>query len=269
MSSGKTMSGKEASGGMVIVYYMDRLGPIFLMGQETTYLTETHNVTAFRSSEGKNVRESFLYKGDIKNAEDLAAAKKKFTRVCKELEAFNPRFIKRVTFGDVKMSKGSPGYISAKPRCVGDDNAGRYGFTKGGYEASEDGSINDTVVRECEQETAVKLDIKRLIETKKLFSKGKAPYALYLYELTASEYQSIHDNNTLTKKNADYENELHDIKFIRVPKMDLKKFFINTISREAYEDSIDIINAKKGGKKTRRVRRKPTGKTRRATKYKN
>jgi hypothetical protein len=269
MSSGKTMSGKEASGGMVIVYYMDRLGPIFLMGQETTYLTETHNVTDFKSSEGKKVREAFLYKGDINNPVDLEAAKKKFGKLCKELEAFNPRFIKRVTFGDVKMSKGSPGFISAKPRCVGDDNVGRYGFTKGGYEASEDGSINDTVVRECEQETSVKLDIKRLVETKKTFSKGKAPYALYLYELSDSEYQSIHDNKTLTKKNADYENELHDIKFIRVPKMDLKKFFINSISREAYEECIsDILNAKKGGRKTRRIRDKNNSKTRKDTKYK-
>lgn len=261
------MSGKEASGGMVIVYYMDRLGPIFLMGQETTFLTETHNVKAFRSSEDEDVWKAFLYKGDIKNTEDLAAAKKKFTRVCKELEAFNPRFIKHVTFSDLKMSRASPGNISAKPRCVGSDNAGRYGFTKGGYEASEDGSINDTVVRECEQETSVKLDIKKLVETKKLFSKGKSPYALYLYELAASEYQSLHDNNTLSKKNADYENELHDIKFIRVPKMDLKKFFINSISREAYEECIsDILNGKKGGKKTRRTRRKNNSKTRRNAK---
>jgi hypothetical protein len=49
--------------------------------------------------------------------------------------------------------------------------------------------------------------------------------------------------------------------------MDLKKFFINTISRESYEDAIkDILNVKKGGKKTRRAIRKKTGKTRRVKK---
>ena len=225
MPTGKTTNGTDASGAMVLVYYMDRLGPSFLMGQETSYLTENHKMGAFKSEKGDNIWKAFLYPGTVKNPADLAAAKHKFTGLCKELEKFNPRFVKHVTFADVKNSKVEPGNISAKPRSVADKNSDRYGFPKGGFESDEDPSVNDTVIRECQQETGVKLDITKLKEV--TLPKRDGYYALFLYELSQMEFDAIHKAQTLKEKNDQYENELHNVRFIRIPDIDLKKFCIN------------------------------------------
>lgn len=256
MSHGKTINGKNADGGIVIVYYIDRLGPIFLMGQETTFLTEVHKMTTFKSKDEEDIWKAFLHKGDLSNKKDLDAAKKKFTKICKELELFNPRFLKHVTFSDVKNSKASPGNISAKPRCVKEENMDRYGFTKGGYNNSLDASINDTVVRECFEETSIQLDITRLVDTEELYNtKGDKKYALFLYELTTLEYESIHTDAILERKNTDYENELHNIRFMRIPTGNLKNFFINSISHETYKYSIKLILKRKNGGKIKYSRR--------------
>lgn len=256
MPTGKTISGIDASGAIVVVYYMDRLGPIFLMGQETKFLTEVHKKLAFTSSQGEDIIKSFLYNGDVSNAEKLTEAKQKFTNTCIELEKAHPRLLRRVTFADIKNSAKSPGNISAKPRCVADTNYDKYGFPKGGYEL-EDASINDNAIRECEQETGIKLDITRLKEYD--LPKRQGYYALFLYELSSVEYEAINTEHILEIQNAKYDNELHNIRFMRIPQTHLKNFFINALSRDAYEHAIKHISAgKKGGnrkskKHTRKV----------------
>jgi 8-oxo-dGTP pyrophosphatase MutT (NUDIX family) len=254
MPSGKTIHGTDASGAMVLVYYMDRLGPSFLMGQETSYLTENHKMGAFKSEKGENIWKAFLHPGAVKSSADLTAAKRKFTGLCKELEKFNPRFIGHVTFADVKNSNKEPGNISAKPRSVAEKNSDRYGFPKGGFETYEDKSVNDTVIRECEQETGVKLDITKLKEVK--LPERDGYYALFLYELSQMEFESIHDRQTLKDKNDQYENELHNVRFMRIPDTDLKKFFINALSREAYEAAKPVITKKGGSRKSKKHTRK-------------
>ena len=49
IKTGKTIKGTDGSGAVVIVYYKDMAGPIFLMGQETTYLTESPHISKFKS----------------------------------------------------------------------------------------------------------------------------------------------------------------------------------------------------------------------------
>jgi len=254
MPTGKTMNGTDASGAMVLVYYMDRLGPSFLMGQETSYLTENHKMTSFKSAKGENIWQSFLSPGTVKNPTDVAAAKHKFTGICKEIEKFNSRFITHVTFADVKDSTREAGHISAKPRSVADKNSDRYGFPKGGFETDEDASVNDTVIRECEQETGVILDITKLREVQ--LPKRNGYYALFLYELTEMEFNSIRERHTLQDKNDQYENELHNVRFLRIPNTDLKRFFINALSREAYEAALPLLKAGGGKAKSKRHTRK-------------
>ena len=58
-----------------------------------------------------------------------------------------------------------------------------------------------------------------------------------------SEYENF--SNIITIKNQDRENELHNIQFIRIPKGDPRDFFINAVSKEAYERTIDRSNVKK------------------------
>jgi hypothetical protein len=288
--SGKTINGVDASGGIVIVYYMDKTGPIFLLGQETIYLSESPHVKHFKSSAGENIHDAFLFPGTINNKIDIDKAKHKFTEICKELETFNPRFIKHVTFSDIEASS-KKGFISAKPRYVGryepkssrfdfkkkhDESISidRFGFPKGGYISGkdyikirnnsmniEDFSINDTVIRECYEETSIKLDNSKLQDMNKLFSSGgHSQYALFIYELSDLEFDSIHKLNLLGLKNKMYENELHNIQFLRIPDKEHRRFFINAISREVYEyfkENVLHIKFAQGGT---RLKLKPTQK---------
>jgi len=64
--------------------------------------------------------------------------------------------------------------------------------------------------------------------------------------------------NLLSLKNTHYENELHNIQFMRIPHKDYKGFFINTISLMAYEFFISANTHLKGGRVksyTRKIRR--------------
>jgi 8-oxo-dGTP pyrophosphatase MutT (NUDIX family) len=256
MPTGKTLNGVDASGAIVVAYYKDRFGPIFLMGQETVYLTEAYNLKSFVSKSGENLWQTFLYKGTMSDPTDLSNAKTKFTNACIEIMGIKKNTYGHVTFADLKNSSSAPGYISGKPRCVKENKRSAFGFTKGGYEPGEDASINDTVIRECFQETGVKLDISKLKELEGLHqSSGDSKYALFMYEFSEEEYLKIRDEKTIQHKNASYENELHNIKFNRIPEQAGKNFFINAISKKAYEKANKFITAKKGGasKNTRKV----------------
>lgn len=256
MPTGKTLNGVDASGAIVIAYYKDRFGPIFLMGQETVYLTEAYNLKSYVSKSGENIWQAFSYKGDLSDPTDLSKAKEKFTNACIEIMGVKKNTYGQVTFADLKNSTTSPGYISGKPRCVKESKRAAFGFTKGGYEASEDASINHTAIRECLQETGVKLDINKLKELDGLHqSSGDSKYALFIYEFSEAEYLKIRDENTIQHKNASYENELHNIRFNRIPDNAGKHFFINAISKKTYEKANKLITAKKGGasKNTRKV----------------
>lgn len=253
---GLTKNNIEAYGAVVVVYFMDRSGPIFLMGQETTFLTESGLVKGFKTSDRENIYDAFLSPGDITDAAQLEKAKVKFTKICKEIEnSFQGRFIERVTFDEPKNSS-KDGYISAKPRYVHKDKKDKMGFVKGGHKQSIDTSIDETAIRECAEETSLKLDITKLVDSNKQIypdSERKTPYSLFQYELSELEYNSIKDTRILINKNADYENELHNIRFITIPKMAVKDyhgFFINNISTEVYaiiKDSIVAVKAVKGG----------------------
>jgi len=250
------MRGIDASGAIVIVYYKDKGGPVFLMGQETMYLTETNKLGKFKSKEHEDVYAGFLKKGSMNNDVDIIQARRKFTGLCKELEVYTKT---HVTYSGMKNSNSKAGYISAKPRCVSDKNKTKYGFPKGGFEQNEDMSVDDAAIRECRQETSVELDIKRLAETDHLIASGKdSYYKLYLYELSKLEYDAIHTLQILEKRNADYENELHNVCFKRIPNMDFKDFFINAISRVAYEKIANEIknSAVGGGSKMKGLTRK-------------
>jgi len=265
--SGKTLNGVDASGGIVIVYYVDELGPIFLVGQETTYLTHHKEIDKFISSDNEDIYSAFLYPGTITNSNDLKKAKAKFTRVCKELEIFYKSSVSHVSFSDIKTAARKSGYISGKPRYVSSKFSfkkqnDRFGFPKGGYLSGsnyvkksnnvmniEDFSINDTIVRECYEETSIKLNKTKLKDmSKTILSGSKSNYALFTYELSKAEFENIHSKNLLSFKNKDYENELHNIQFLRIPNNDYRDFFINTISRLAYEYFISTKSHVKGGR---------------------
>ena len=279
--SGRTLNGVDASGGIVIVYFTDELGPIFLVGQETTYLTHYKDIDKFISSDGEDIFNAFLSPGSITNKIALSEAKQKFTNVCKELEIFYKKSLTHVTFSDIKNSERESGYISGKPRYVAKQeyktskfafkkhHAERFGFPKGGYISGshyvkksnnvmniEDFSINDTIVRECYEETSIKLDKTKLKDMNKTFLSGnKSNYALFTYELSKFEFESINAMNLLSLKNSDYENELHNIQFLRIPNKDNKGFFINAISRQVYEYFISTKSNVKGGRKKRYTRK--------------
>ena len=81
-------------------------------------------------------------------------------------------------------------------------------------------------------------------------------YALFLYELSQMEFDAIQAAQTLKDKNDQYENELHNIHFMRIPDVDLKKFFINALSREAYEAALPLLKRGGGKRKSKRHTRK-------------
>lgn len=262
---GLTKNNVEAYGAIIVVYFMDRGGPIFLMGQETSFLTESGYTKSFKTSDGENIYDAFLSPGDITNAAQLEKAKEKFTKICKEIEnSFQgKRLIGHVTFDEPRNSS-KVGFISAKPRYVNNEKKDKMGFIKGGHKQARDTSIDETAIRECFEETSVKLDITKLVDSNiQIYPdfEKKTPYSLFQYELSELEYDSIRDTNMLINKNSSYENELHNIRFITIPKMsvrDYRGFFINNVSTEVYtkiKDSIVAIKVVKGGnravKKTR------------------
>lgn len=280
--SGRTLNGVDASGGIVIVYFMDELGPIFLVGQETTYLTHHKDIDKFISSDGEDIFNAFLSPGSFTNKMALSTANQKFTRMCKELEIFYEKSLTHVSFSDIKNSERKAGYISGKPRYVAREDyktskfsfkkhyTERFGFPKGGYIPGThhvkknnnlmniaDFSINDTIVRECYEETSIKLDKTKLKDTNKTFLSGhKSNYALFTYELSKFEFESIHTMNLLSLKNSDYENELHNIQFLRIPNKDNRGFFINAISRQVYEYFISTKPNAKGGRLKKYTRKR-------------
>jgi len=257
---GKTILGKDVSGAIVLVYTLDAAGPIFLMGEETQYVSDDKIIKQkYKSPDGENIYKAFEHSGSTGNTSQLAAANKKFTKNARDLESKYP-VLGRVTYANVKNSS-KPGIISAKARFVPDNRRDSYGYTKGSYEPSLDASVNDCAVREVWEEIGIHLDITRLNDTDIcIYSGPTSEYEIFLYELTSEEAADLISNNTLVNKMAESENELHNVHFIRVPEKNRKSFFTNLISRTAFEKTELIIQPGKprsggarGGKSKRSI----------------
>jgi len=239
MPRGKTENGMVADGAIVMIYYQDK----FLMGEETTYATDNHEVmNSYRTNAGLTADEAFLSPGSTDNDIDIITAKAKFAHLCRDIEYKN-RSIGRVTFADFKDSHKGPGFIKAKPRYVSAERKNLYGFPKGSYEL-EDPTLETTAFRECHEETSIVLNPDRIIDQQTLVSTGrKAKYAVFHYKLTKPEYEAF--SIMIAEKNQDRENELHHIKFIQVPSPDYRHFFTNGASKEAYEQTKDSLNQRR------------------------
>jgi 8-oxo-dGTP pyrophosphatase MutT (NUDIX family) len=183
--------------------------------------------------------------------EDVQKAKQRFSILSEQLEHIFTE-VPHITYADFKNSRGNSGYISAKPRYVTEERRSLFGFPKGSFE-SKDLTLKDTAVRECMEETGISLDIDKVEETHALASTGRGGfYKVYHYKLTKLEYENC--LKIIKEKNNDRENELHNIQFIRIPKGDPRTFFINVVSKEAYERTIDP--PRYNFKKTRRTNNK-------------
>lgn len=244
MPQGKTDAGLLADGSVVIIYYND----LYLMAQETKYLSDSQDMSnKFLNQKGKSLFEAFLQKGSIDDIGDLEKAKNRFATITEQLERLFPE-IPRITYADFKNSRGNPGHISAKPRYVAEERRTLFGFPKGSYEY-KDLSLKTTAFRECQEETGIALQVDKLDDKNTLVPTGRGSfYNVYHYKLTKPEYENF--TQTITIKNQDRENELHNIQFIRIPKGDPRDFFINAVSKEAYERTIEPIRF--NIKKTRR-----------------
>ncbi len=218
------------------------------MAQETKYLTDSIDFSnKFLTLKGKNLFETFLQKGSTDNKNDVTKAKQRFSILTEQLEHIFPD-IPHITYADFKNSRGNPGQISAKPRYVAEERRMLFGFPKGSYE-TKDLSLKHTAARECFEETGIVLNIDKLEDTRALASTGRGGfYLVYHYKLTKSEYENCID--IINEKNRERENELHNIQFIRIPKGDPRDFFINVVSKEAYERTVE--SPKSNVKKTRR-----------------
>jgi 8-oxo-dGTP pyrophosphatase MutT (NUDIX family) len=257
---GRTILGKDVSGAIVLVYTLDAAGPIFLMGEETEYVTNDKIIRQkYKSPDSENIYTAFEHPGNTGNTVELEAANKKFAKSAKDLESKYPA-LGHVTYANVKNSS-KPGIISAKPRYVPVERRNSFGYTKGSYEPSLDASINDCAVREVWEEIGIHLDITRLNDTDIcIYSGPTSKYEIFLYELTSEEAAQITSNSTLVNKMADPENELHNVQFIRVPQKNRKNFFTNLTSRNAFEKTESIIQPGKpksggfrGGKSKRSI----------------
>jgi 8-oxo-dGTP pyrophosphatase MutT (NUDIX family) len=239
MPQGKTESGLKADGSVVIIYYND----LYLMAQETKYLSDSIEMSnRFLDIKGKTLFEAFLHKGTSENPDDLERAKHRFASITEQLERLFQE-VPRITYADLKNSRGNPGHISAKPRYVAEERRTLFGFPKGSYE-HKDLTLKTTAFRECHEETGIVLQVDKLDDKNTLVPTGRGSfYNVYHYKLTKSEYENF--SNIITIKNQDRENELHNIQFIRIPKGDPRDFFINAVSKEAYERTIDRYNVKK------------------------
>jgi 8-oxo-dGTP pyrophosphatase MutT (NUDIX family) len=232
MPIGKTQNGVEALGSIILIYYRDE----FLMGRETTFLTDDKDVVAnYKTNDGETIYAGFLSPGQLENDENSKTAKRKFARTCVDIEKKLPD-IPRVTYADLKNSRTNPGFITAKPRYVVKEKRYLYGFPKGSYE-NKDATLQDTIIRECSEETNIDINPERLIDTGILAPNGKkTSYAVFHYKLTKPEYEKF--LKIIEEKNKSRENELHNIQFIKIPTTNLKDFFINSVSKDAYSLTI-------------------------------
>jgi 8-oxo-dGTP pyrophosphatase MutT (NUDIX family) len=232
MPTGKTEKGQEADGSIIIIYYQDK----FLMGEETVYATDNRELKrTYKTNDGLTADEAFLSPGTTDNDEDIEKAKIKFAALCSDIETKN-RSLERVTFADFKDSYKEPGFIKGNPRYVPPERRNLYGFPKGSYEL-KDGTLETTAFRECYEETSVVLNPDKIKDQEVLVSTGrKAKYAVFHYKLTKPEFDAF--SLMIAEKNKSRENELHHIKFIKVPSGDPRYFFTNAASKEAYEQTI-------------------------------
>lgn len=222
MPTGRTRAGRRAEGALVIVYHMDGAVPEMLMGEETKYVTDyPEHVAKYASDFGRDLREAFMFRGDIADPADVAAAHAYFSESTASMEA--TAGLDRITYADFRRSSKA-GFISAKPRFVPPALKGRLGFTKGGYNAA-DPTLEHTAVREVREETGVDIDIRQLVDT----GREVQNYAIFLYKLTPVEYRAITAGHVLDLQNAERFNELQNIRFAREPAR-----FANTLSETAY-----------------------------------
>jgi len=236
MPKGRTRKGVEADGAVVLVYYQN----LFLMGQETSYITDSDDFNKrYKDSTGKSIDDDFLSPGSKENPKELLAATTKFSNLCLHMESLFPE-IPRVTFADVRNSRSNTGFIAAKPRYVVNDRRQLFGFPKGSYE-HKDSIIDSTGIRECEEETTVVLLESKLQNTNNLVPTGRGThYSVFHYKLTKKEYEEA--LLLIAEKNQSRDNELQNLQFLKVPAIDPRRFFINVVSKEAYERTV-----KKGG----------------------
>ena len=240
MPVGKTEKGINADGSIIMIYYQDK----FLLGEETVYITDNKDIDRlYRDNAGKKIEEAFLWPGSTDNEEDSINAKAKFSDLCRDIE-LKTHSIRHVTFADFKDSYKEPGFIKAKPRYVPGDRRNFYGFPKGSYELKDD-SLETTAFRECHEETSIVLNPDRIKDQQTLVPTGKkSKYAVFHYKLTKPEFDAL--SLMILEKNEDRENELHNIKFIKVPPGDPRKFFTNAASKEAYEQTQHKIASNQG-----------------------
>jgi len=260
---GRTLRGAEAEGALVMLYYTDELGPQFVMGEETSYITDDNDfIEKFKKDHKESIYEVFAIDGVLPKDKD--AAHVSFAKLCSHLESTYPE-LGHVTYSEFKTSSKA-GKISAKARYVVSDRRNKLGFPKGGYkppsEPDADASLNDTAMREVKEETSLVLDPLRLIDSNyiSLTSKGDR-YAVFHYELTEEEYTLITSAGIFAKKNAERENELHNVQFIRVPDTRHDTFFTNLVSKNAFLHTKAKIAkvAKKGGAKKKATRKNVKG----------
>ena len=174
MPTGKTETGVDAEGSVVLIYYQQN----YLMGRETSFLSD-------RSEYSKDIdlNESFLSPGSIENKIELLTATTKFSNFCQELEKLLPD-IPKITFADVRNSRSRPGYIAAKPRYVLKERRTLFGFPKGSYEF-KDNDLITTAFREIKEETSIELNKEKLQFMNKIAPTGRGShYAVYHYKLT-------------------------------------------------------------------------------------
>jgi 8-oxo-dGTP pyrophosphatase MutT (NUDIX family) len=260
---GRTLRGAEAEGALVMLYYTDELGPQFVMGEETSYVTEDKTfIEKYKTEQKESIYETFAINGVLPKDND--ALHVTFAKLCVDLERIYPE-LGHVTYGEFKQSS-KPGKISAKARYVVRDRRNRLGFPKGGYkppsEPDADASLNDTAMREVKEETSLLLDPLRLIDANYISSAPKGDrYAVFHYELTPEEYTLITSTGIFAKKNAERENELHNVQFIRVPEERRDSFFTNNVSKNAFIHTKGKIAkvAKKGGAKKKTTRKNVKG----------
>ena len=260
---GRTLRGGEAEGALVMLYYTDELGPQFVMGEETSYITDDNDfIEKYKTEQKTSIYETFAVNGVLPKDKDVAHVS--FAKLCAHLERTYPE-LGRVTYSEFKQSS-KPGKISAKARYVVSDRRNKLGFPKGGYkpptEPDADASLNDTAMREVKEETSLVLDPLRLIDANYISRAPKGDrYAVFHYELTEEEYTLITSTGIFAKKNAERENELHNVQFIRVPEKHHDSFFTNLVSKNAFIHTNAKIAkvAKKGGAKKKHTRKNVKG----------